>query len=610
MAESGDGELMAASMDAARRMGEQPVGTLRRTFTATGHSGNLLQGLAHLRLKGQLLDVTLEVEDQSFKVHRAVLAACSHYFRAMFTGGMREASLNVIRLQGLSAKGLGHILDFAYCGEVTLHLDCVEDVLGAAVFLQMAPVISLCEEFLKAAMSVDTCLNIGQMAMAFGLVSLKESVDSFTCAHFLEISAEEDFLHLPLERLVFFLQSDRLQSCTEVELFFAAVRWLRHAPERRARAAQVLGHVRFPLMTSDELVDRVQPVDLMTEDPACCSFLLEAFNYQVLPFRQHEMQSRRTSVRSEHTSLLAFGGTPYMDVDQSVSSKFYQLPHSLALQFHEVGHLEQRCSHPCIAILDNFVFVAGGQHVQFRSGEGAVNTCFRYNPHLDKWLRLAPMQECRIQFHLAVQAGNLYAVGGRNHLGSLSSVERYSPRLNRWAYVASLPRRTWGHAGAALEGRIYVAGGYGVTDEDKRALQCYEPEADTWEVRAAMNESRVLHAMVSARGRVYALGGRMEYGVRCFNVPVVEYYDPRSDQWTLVSPMRTGQSEAGYALVDQRIFIVGGYNWHLNNVTSIVQVYNVDTDEWERDLPFPEALAGIACAAVNMPNKLPERQTP
>uniref|UniRef100_A0A8C4QB71 Kelch-like family member 26 n=1 Tax=Eptatretus burgeri TaxID=7764 RepID=A0A8C4QB71_EPTBU len=587
-------------------MGEQPSG-LRRTFTATGHSRNLLQGLGQLRVEGQLLDVTLKVEEQSFKVHRAVLAACSHYFRAMFTGGMREASQNVIRLQGLSAKGLGHILDFAYCGKVTLDLDCIEDVLGAAVFLQMAPVISLCEEFLTAAMSVETCLTIGQMAMDFGLTSLKESVDAFTFAHFLEIAAEEDYLHLPLERLIFFLQSDQLQSCTEVELFGAAIRWLRHAPERQARAAQVLSHVRFPLMTSAELVDQVQPIDLMTEDRACRHFLLEAFNYQVLPFRQHEMQSRRTSVRAKQTSLLAFGGTPYMDIDQSVSSKFYQLPHSCAHQFHEVGHLEQRCSHACIAILDNFVFVVGGQHVQFRSGEGAVNTCFRYNPHLNQWLRLAPMQDCRIQFHLAVHAGHLYAIGGRNHFGSLSSVERYSPRLNHWAYVGSLPRRTWGHAGAALEGRLYVAGGYGVTDQDKRALQCYEPEADTWELRAAMNESHVLHAMVSARGRVYVLGGRMDQRDRCFDVLAVEYYNPTSDQWTLVSPMRTGQSEAGYALLDQRIFIIGGYNWHLNDVTSIVQVYNLDTDEWERDLLFPKALAGVGCAAVNMPNKLPER---
>ena len=47
--------------------------------------------------------------------------------RAMFTGGMREASQDVIELKGVSAKGLKHIIDFAYSAEVTLDLDCIQD---------------------------------------------------------------------------------------------------------------------------------------------------------------------------------------------------------------------------------------------------------------------------------------------------------------------------------------------------------------------------------------------------------------------------------------------------------------------------------------------------
>ena len=141
----------------------------------------------------------------------------------MFTGGMRESNQDTIELQGLSARGLKHIIDFAYSSEVTLDLDCIQDVLGAAVFLQMVPVVELCEEYLKSAMSVETCLNIGQMASSFNLASLKESVDAFTFRHFLQIAAEDDFLHIPLERLVFFLRSNKLRNCNEIDLFHAAI---------------------------------------------------------------------------------------------------------------------------------------------------------------------------------------------------------------------------------------------------------------------------------------------------------------------------------------------------------------------------------------------------
>ncbi|NXF35131.1 KLH26 protein, partial [Nyctibius bracteatus] len=143
----------------------------------------------------------------------------------------------------------------------------------------------------------------------------------------------------------------------------------------------VLCHIRFPLMKSSELVDNVQTLDIMVEDVLCRQYLLEAFNYQILPFRQHEMQSPRTTIRSD-------------------------------------------VLHSCVAVLDNFVYIVGGQHLQYRSGEGAVDICYRYDPHLNQWLRIQAMQESRIQFQLNVLHGMVYATGGRNRSGSLASVER------------------------------------------------------------------------------------------------------------------------------------------------------------------------------------------
>ncbi|XP_067824715.1 kelch-like protein 26 isoform X2 [Heptranchias perlo] len=571
MAESGGG---GGDFPAERRSSMADKNSvLRHTFSAPGHSTTLLQGLSALRAQHQLLDVALMVNAVIFRVHRAVLAACSDYFRA----------------------------------EVSLDLDCIEDVLGAAVFLQIVPVVELCEQFLKSVMSVETCLNIGQMASTFSLSSLKESVDNFTFAHFLQIAEEDDFLHLPLDRLVFFLKSNKLKNCSEIDLFRTAIKWLQHDDSRRVGASLVLCHIRFPLMKSTELVDSVQKVGIMVEDAMCRHYLLEAFNYQILPFRQHEMQTPRTAIRSDIISLITFGGTPYTDNDRTVSRKVFVLPDGNVRQFKELSEMEVGCSHACIAVLDNFVYVVGGQHLQYRSGEGAVDMCFRYDPHLNHWLRIQAMQEPRIQFQLNVLQGLLLATGGRNRSGSLSTVERYCPRKNEWTHTCPLKRRTWGHAGTSNGGKLYISGGYGITSEDKKALHCYSPETDLWQFKTPMNEPRVLHTMVSANGRIYALGGRMDHVDHCFDVLAVEYYMPETDQWTSVSPMRTGQSEAGCCVLERKIYVVGGYNWHLNNVTSIVQVYNIGTDEWERDLHFPESFAGIACTPVVLPQHSAQR---
>ena len=56
-------------------------GALKCTFSAPGHSTSLLQGLAMLRAQGQLLDIMLTVNRETFHAHKVVLAACSDYFR-------------------------------------------------------------------------------------------------------------------------------------------------------------------------------------------------------------------------------------------------------------------------------------------------------------------------------------------------------------------------------------------------------------------------------------------------------------------------------------------------------------------------------------------------
>jgi kelch repeat/BTB domain-containing protein 11 len=252
----------------------------------------------------------------------------------------------------------------------------------------------------------------------------------------------------------------------------------------------------------------------------------------------------------------------------------------------------------------NYLFVAGG--IKGYGERGKVSDrVFYYNPVDDRWTEVRPLNQARAQLKLVSMDGHLYAIGGE----CLFTVERYDPRTDRWTTVAPLPKGAFAvaHEATTCNGELYVSGGYGVSLEDKKTLHCYDPVADQWEFRAPMNEPRVLHAMISAKDRLYAMGGRMDHVDRCFDVLAVEYYLPLSDQWTTVSPMRVGQSESGCCLLNGKMYVVGGYNWHLNNVTSIVQVYNPDTDEWERDLHFPESFAGVACTPVILPQTPAQR---
>lgn len=110
-------------------------------------TSSFLHGLAELRNQRLLCDVDLVAEDETFPVHRVVLAAASPYFQAMFTGGFKESGQNTIHLKGASQEGLAKVLDSICSSEIKLTKENLENVLSVATLLAMGDIVKVCETF-------------------------------------------------------------------------------------------------------------------------------------------------------------------------------------------------------------------------------------------------------------------------------------------------------------------------------------------------------------------------------------------------------------------------------------------------------------------------------
>lgn len=132
----------------------------------------------------------------------------------------------------------------------------------------------------------------------------------------------------------------------------------------------------------------------------------------------------------------------------------------------------------------------------------------RYDPHSNRWTKMAPMTTRRLGVAVAVVGGYLYAVGGSDgsaplntgtvcpHFGFLSarcimrcSVERYDPRMNKWTAVAPMGTRRK-HLGCAVyNGFLYAVGGRDDATELSSAER-YNPQTNQWSAVVAMSSRR------------------------------------------------------------------------------------------------------------------------
>lgn len=119
------------------------------------HSGKVLEQLNRQRRQGLLCDCTFVVDGVDFKAHKAVLAACSVYFRTLFLD-----QKDVVHLDISNAAGLGQVLEFMYTAKLSLSPQNVEDVLAVANFLQMQEIVNACSAYQSMANTAPSLITL------------------------------------------------------------------------------------------------------------------------------------------------------------------------------------------------------------------------------------------------------------------------------------------------------------------------------------------------------------------------------------------------------------------------------------------------------------------
>ena len=234
--------------------------------------------------------------------------------------------------------------------------------------------------------------------------------------------------------------------------------------------------------------------------------------------------------------------------------------------------------------------------------EAFVVLCTAPPTGLGTWTPRAPISSQRTLHTAAVvqnSAGQyiLYIIGGNSPSADL--VEAYNATTDTWTGRASLPSGRYGMTAVTIDGKIYVAGGFGTDGQVTKTLYVYTPATDTWTRGAVMPVAGASNVSDVIGGKLYVL---VDFCTGCTSQRLYRY-DPATDRWTrLADPPREHANGAG-ANIDGKLYVAWGS-------TSSVDMYDPVTDSWSLKLTMTQFgpvddFGGLHnSAAVNFNKKL------
>lgn len=117
---------------------------------------------------------------------------------------------------------------------------------------------------------------------------------------------------------------------------------------------------------------------------------------------------------------------------------------------------------------------------------------------------------------------------------------------------------------------------------------------DQWNMLSPMTYSRFGSAVAALNNKIYVMGGWD--GINAVS-SVVEVYDINSQTWERKANMQTAVVYAAAAVVGTSIYVMGGYNG--SSILNRHQVYNTLTNSWSLASNLPQARSGCGAAVVS-----------
>ncbi|WP_417486406.1 Kelch repeat-containing protein [Maricaulis sp.] len=208
-----------------------------------------------------------------------------------------------------------------------------------------------------------------------------------------------------------------------------------------------------------------------------------------------------------------------------------------------------------------------------------------------EWESAARLDASRAGLSVVVYDGRIYAAGGSGLTDPRDEFESYDRELDRWFPETPLPRGLERFGMAMINDRIYVAGGYARGEDGvapSAGVWSWSFAGNIWQSEAAMPAAKADMALLTIGSSLYAFGGLTDDGS-------VFVFDPEERSWeTLDAPEGVTRRGMAAAALDGRVYLAGGRID--GETTTRLDIFDPVSGDWSRgpDMPAPRSGAAVA----------------
>lgn len=582
-------------------------------FHKTSHADSLLTQLNLLRKRRVFTDVVLQAGGRSFPCHRAVLASCSRYFEAMFSGGLRESrDADVNFHDSLHPEVLELLLDYAYSARVIINEENAESLLEAGDMLQFHDIRDAAADFLEKNLHQSNCLGMMLLSDAHQCQRLYELSWRMCLANFASLFKSEDFLRLPKDKVQELILSEELEVEDESLVYQAVIDWVKADMEpRHGELPELLRCVRLALLPEAYLLKNVASEELVMAHKVCREIVEDAVRCKMRILQNDGIVTGFCArPRKVSQALLLLGGQTFMcDKVYVIDNKTKEITPKT-----DIPSPRKECSACAIGckvrvrrkgegvcpslwelpngLLFPQVYVTGGRG----SENGASKDVWVYDTLHDEWSKAAPMLVARFGHGSAELDHMLFVVGGHTSVSgsfpaspsvSLKQVEQYDPQTNKWTLMAPLRDGVSNAAVVGAKNKLFAFGGTSVNRDKFPKVQCFDPCQNRWSVPAACPQLWRYTAAAVVGNHVVVIGGDTE-----FSASSAYRFNSETYQWSTFADVTAKRISCHAVASGNRLYVVGGYFGAQRCKT--LDCYDPASDSWDSVTSVPYSLIPTA----------------